>query len=92
LREPNVCRVDVSRLVSLNAAELTKSSQTIMACDECEPGAPKRRPGGPKPFCMNCGRDLVELPEVRDHIREIAETTLRGQVASHQVPMSPGVT
>ena len=62
LREPNVCRVDVSRLVSLDAVELAKASEAIMACDECKPGAPKRRPGAPKPFCMNCGRDLAGLP------------------------------
>ncbi len=58
LREPGVCRVDVWRLVKLNAAELAKASSVIMACDECQPGAPKRRPGAPKPFCMTCGRDL----------------------------------
>lgn len=62
LREPNVCRVDVSRLVSLDAAGLAKASETIMACDECKPDAPKRRPGAPKPFCMNCGRDLLNVP------------------------------
>lgn len=59
LREPGVCRVDVSRLVTLNAAELAKASSAIMTCDECKTGVPKRRPGVPKPFCMNCGRDLV---------------------------------
>lgn len=59
LREPGVCRVDVSKLVRLNAAELAQASSVIMACDECRPGAPQRRPGAPKPFCMNCGRDLV---------------------------------
>jgi hypothetical protein len=59
LREPGVCRVDVSRLVRLNAAELAKASSAVMACDECMPGAPKHRPGTLKPFCMNCGRDLV---------------------------------
>jgi hypothetical protein len=64
LREPNVCRVDVSRLVSLEGDKLAKASETIMACDECKPGAHLRRPGAPKPFCMNCGRDLVKLPEV----------------------------
>jgi hypothetical protein len=73
LREPNVRRVDVSRLVRLNAAQLAKASEIIMGCDECMPGALKRRPGAPKPFCMNCGRDLVELPEVRDHLRTIAQ-------------------
>jgi len=66
--------VDVSRLVRLNAADLAKASEIILACDECRPAAPKRRPGAPKPFCMNCGRDLVEVPEVRDHLRSIVET------------------
>jgi len=62
LREPNACRVDVSRLVELDGAELAEASQVIMACDECWPGTPERRPGATKPFCMNCGRGLVELP------------------------------
>jgi len=57
LREPHVCRVDVSELLALDAAELSKGSRVIRACDECAPGA-KRRPGAPKPFCMKCGRDL----------------------------------
>lgn len=59
LHEPNVCRVDVSALVAFDAAKLAEASRVIAACDECRPGAPKRRPGAPKPFCMNCGRDLV---------------------------------
>ena len=58
LREPNVCRVDVSKLGKLDAPELAKASEVVMGCDECAPGAPKRRPGAPKPFCMSCGRDL----------------------------------
>lgn len=58
LREPNVCRVDVARFVALDAAKLAEASGVIAACDECTPGAPKRRPGAPKPFCMKCGRDL----------------------------------
>ncbi len=56
-REPNVCRVDVSVLLGLDAAELVKGSRVIEACDECQPDAPKR-PGAAKPFCMCCGRDL----------------------------------
>ncbi len=52
LREPNVCRVDIGRLVALDAAKLAEASRVIAACDEC-------RPGAPKPFCMNCGRDLL---------------------------------
>jgi hypothetical protein len=59
LREPNVCRVDVSVLLTLDAAELGQGSRVIVACDECMPGTPKRRPGAPKPFCMKCGRDLM---------------------------------
>ena len=57
LREPNVCRVDASALVKLDAAKLAEASKVIMACDERKPGG-RRRPGAPKPFCMNCGRDL----------------------------------
>lgn len=59
LREPNVCRVNVSVLLTLDAAELAEGSRVIVACDECAPGGHKRRPGAPKPFCMKCGRDLV---------------------------------
>jgi hypothetical protein len=58
LREPNVCRVDVSVLLTFDATELAKESRVIVACGECAPGAPKR-PGAPKPFCINCSRDLV---------------------------------
>jgi len=59
LREPNVCQVDVSVLLALDDVELAKGSRVIAACDECMPGSHKRRPGVAKPFCMNCGRDLV---------------------------------
>jgi len=59
LREPNVCRVDVSALLTLDAGALTLGSRVIMACHECAPDSHKRRPGAPKPFCMKCGRDLV---------------------------------
>jgi hypothetical protein len=58
LREPNVCRVDVSKLVQLSNADLAKASAVIMDCEECRQGAPQRRPGAQKPFCMTCGRDL----------------------------------
>lgn len=64
LREPNVCRVDVARLVELDRAKLAKASQVVMSCDECKPGVHKRRAGAPKPFCMNCGRDLTQLPPI----------------------------
>jgi hypothetical protein len=89
LREPNVCRVDVARLVKLNAAQLAKASEIIMGCDESVRGAPERRPGAPKPFCMNCGRDLVELPEVKDHLRLIAE--LGRSSDGHATPLAGGV-
>lgn len=59
LRESGICQVDVSRLVRLNAAELAEASRVIMACDECTTVRANRQPGAPKPFCMNCGRDLV---------------------------------
>jgi hypothetical protein len=68
LREPGVCRVDVSALLRLDGPQLARASQVIEACDECKLGAPKRRPGALKPFCMNCGRDLVpgwDRPEPR---------------------------
>lgn len=58
LREPNVCRVDVSKLLALDIANLTQGSRVITACDECMPGHRKHHPGTQKPFCMNCGRDL----------------------------------
>jgi hypothetical protein len=58
LREPNVCRVDVSALLSQDIGKLSGDSRVVAACEECAPGARGRRPGAPKPFCMNCGRDL----------------------------------
>lgn len=59
LHEPNVCRVDVSALLDLDAADLGRGSRAIAACTECDPGARNRRPqGARKPFCMSCGRDL----------------------------------
>lgn len=62
LREPNVCHVDVSELLRRDLSRIgAAGSRAILACDECRPGHPKRRQGAPKPFCMNCGRDLVEL-------------------------------
>ncbi len=70
LREPGVCRVDVSALLRLDEAQLADASLAVAACEECTPGAPKRRPGAPKPFCMNCGRDLVpgwQRPDAQQH-------------------------
>lgn len=59
LREPNVCRVDVSALLRRDLNALTHSgSRVIRACEHCGPGRKNRQPGAPKPFCMSCGRDL----------------------------------
>jgi hypothetical protein len=59
LREPNVCRVDVSALLSRDLAKVGDAgSRVIPACDECQPRGSKRRKGAAKPFCMKCGRDL----------------------------------
>ncbi len=63
LREPNVCRVDVSALLEFDAAKLAAGSRVIAACDQCIPGA-HRPPGVAKPFCMHCGRDLAETSDV----------------------------
>ena len=67
MREPSVCRVDVSALLSQDLSKLgANDSRAVVACEECRPDDPKPRPGAPKPFCMNCGRDLVELPTTRE--------------------------
>ena len=58
LDEPNVCRVDVSSLLTIDAAKLTGDSRVLAACDQCAPGAPQP-PGAAKPFCMKCGRDII---------------------------------
>jgi len=60
LREPNVCRVDVSALLQFDAAKLAAGSRIIRACNKCTPGAP-RPSGAVKPFCMACGRDLPHV-------------------------------
>lgn len=58
LREPHVCRVDVSALLDRNLTEIaTPGSRLVAACSACWSGAP-RQPGAPKPFCLKCGRDL----------------------------------
>lgn len=58
VREPNVCRVDVSALLEGDlAGTATEESRVIAACEACTPDAP-RPPGAIKPFCMHCGRDL----------------------------------
>ena len=56
VREPGVCRIDVSALLALDEAQLARRGREIADCQECVSG--KRRPGAPKPFCMSCGRDL----------------------------------
>lgn len=59
LREPGVCRVDVSVLLESDLASLAApGTREVAACPKCAPGVP-RPPGAPKPFCMNCGRDLT---------------------------------
>lgn len=76
LREPGVCRVDVSALLTLDEEQLADAGRTVAECDECASGVRKRRPGAPKPFCMNCGRDLVSRwsrPEERVHAQKTAE-------------------
>ena len=67
LREPNVCRVDVSELLNRDLSKLgSAGSRTVAACEECRPNHPKRRKGSAKPFCMKCGRDLVDLPKAKE--------------------------
>ncbi|ALP52295.1 hypothetical protein Tel_03580 [Candidatus Tenderia electrophaga] len=59
LQEPGVCRVDVSVLLESDLASLAApGTRMVAACPKCASGAP-RPPGAPKPFCMNCGRDLT---------------------------------
>ncbi len=60
VREPGVCRVDVSALLEFGVYKLAAGSRVIAphaACDACAPGSPKP-PGTANPFCMKCGRDL----------------------------------
>ncbi|MBN2505743.1 MAG: zinc-binding alcohol dehydrogenase family protein [Verrucomicrobia bacterium] len=58
LQEPGTCRVDVSVLLNDQPANLDYArAQTVAACPACAPGAP-RQPGVPKPFCLQCGRDI----------------------------------
>jgi len=59
LRESGVCRVDVSALLTRDLAALaTSDTRVVAACARCSAGA-RRPPGAPKPFCMQCGRDLA---------------------------------
>jgi len=58
MREPRVCRVDVSALLEQDLATLAvPDSRVVAACSKCSPGAPGP-PGAFKPFCLKCGRDL----------------------------------
>lgn len=59
LEEPNACRVDVSALLETDVAKLAGKSRVIAACEKCASGMDEHRPGAPKPFCLDCGRDLV---------------------------------
>ena len=53
-------------------ARLDGASQMIEASKEYEPGAPRRRRGTPKPFCLNGGRDLAPgCDRAEPHVREI---------------------
>lgn len=36
-----------------------EDSRVIASCPPCTPDAP-RPPGAIKPFCMNCGRDIMQ--------------------------------
>jgi hypothetical protein len=55
---PGVCCVDGWALLRLDEAQLPDASSVIAACEAgCAPR--KHQPGAPKPFCMDCGRDLV---------------------------------
>jgi len=59
LREPNVCRVDVSALLQRDSSQLgNPDSRIVEACAECGSGPHIAGPGTAKPFCMHCGRDL----------------------------------
>jgi hypothetical protein len=59
VQEPHVCRVDVSALLGRDLSDIaTPGSRVVRPCSACWPDAPSQ-PGAPKPFCMECGRDLV---------------------------------
>lgn len=63
VREPNVCHIDVSELLRRDLSRLVeRGSRTVIACDACRTGRAADQPGAPKPFCMKCGRDLMDLP------------------------------
>jgi len=62
LREPNVCRVDVTALLAQDLTDFGGGSRVIQACDHCGAGHSAGRAatcqGARKPFCLHCGRDL----------------------------------
>jgi hypothetical protein len=59
IREPNVCKVDVSVLLTLDLDKLAEeNSRLVAACESCAPGHHRAWPGAAKPFCAECGRDL----------------------------------
>jgi len=61
IREPGVCRVDVSVLLGMDLAALSSpTSRVVQACQMCGADPPRRQPGARKPFCMKCGRDLLK--------------------------------
>jgi hypothetical protein len=62
LREPNVCRVNVSVLLSRDLSLLSGvSSRVVLSCELCGPEGKTRQEGAAKPFCMCCGRDLPDV-------------------------------
>ena len=58
IREPHVCRIDVSALLKYDLEKLASHSSVISPCDACGPNRCVRPQGAAKPFCMKCGRDL----------------------------------
>lgn len=66
LKEPNVCRVDVTALTARDLSTLGSGSRVVEACDHCGGGRAGehvvrqefRQEGARKPFCLHCCRDL----------------------------------
>lgn len=55
--------IDVADPVLLGMELATLSAPTsrvVRACRMCSADSPRRQPGARKPFCMNCGRDLLK--------------------------------
>ncbi len=75
VREPNVCRIDVSALLHQDLEAIAEpGTRVVEACPDCAPGAPGQ-PGAPKPFCMTCGRDIRH--EESDRPRDQAPRSAR---------------